>query len=69
MVFFREVRDKMRDGPFLSSSMQRDFMKPLAGRGGGAGQAAPGSYIAKLSVGGKEYMKPVTVLEDRWKNQ
>jgi mannose/cellobiose epimerase-like protein (N-acyl-D-glucosamine 2-epimerase family) len=38
MVFFREVRDKMRDGPFLSSSMQRDFMKPSAGRGfGGAG--------------------------------
>jgi hypothetical protein len=35
------------------------------GRGGGAG-AAPGSYIAKLTVGGKDYLKPVTVLEDRW---
>jgi hypothetical protein len=35
------------------------------GRGGGAG-AAPGSYVAKLAVGGKEYVKPVTVLEDRW---
>jgi photosystem II stability/assembly factor-like uncharacterized protein len=38
------------------------------GRGGGAG-AAPGSYIAKLTVGGKEYVKPVTVLEDRWMNR
>ena len=36
------------------------------GRGGGGAGAAPGSYIAKLSVGGKEYVKPVTVLEDRW---
>ena len=36
------------------------------GRGGGGGGAAPGSYIAKLTVGGKEYTKPVTVLEDRW---
>src|SRR5688572_9561496 len=35
------------------------------GRGGGAG-ATPGTYIAKLTVGGKEYVKPVTVLEDRW---
>ena len=34
------------------------------GRGGGAG-AAPG-YVARLTVGGKEYVKPVTVLEDRW---
>jgi hypothetical protein len=38
------------------------------GRGGGAG-AAPGSYLAKLSVGGKEYVKPVTVLEDRWMSE
>jgi hypothetical protein len=37
------------------------------GRGGGAG-AAPGSYIARLTVAGKEYVKPVTVLEDRWKD-
>lgn len=36
------------------------------GRGGAFGGAAPGSYIAKLSVGGREYVKPVTVLEDRW---
>jgi hypothetical protein len=38
------------------------------GRGGGAA-AAPGSYIAKLKVAGKEYVKPVTVLEDRWMNK
>jgi hypothetical protein len=38
------------------------------GRGGGAG-ASPGSYIARLTVGGKEYSKPVTVLEDRWMNE
>jgi len=25
--------------------------------------------VAKLNVGGKEYVKPVTVLEDRWMNQ
>lgn len=36
------------------------------GRDGGATAAQPGSYIAKLTVGGKEYLKPVTVLEDRW---
>jgi photosystem II stability/assembly factor-like uncharacterized protein len=39
------------------------------GRGGGGGGAAPGSYIARLTVGGKEYSKPVTVLEDRWMNE
>jgi photosystem II stability/assembly factor-like uncharacterized protein len=36
------------------------------GRGGGGGGAQPGSYVAKLSVGGRDYVKPVTVLEDRW---
>jgi hypothetical protein len=36
------------------------------GRGGGAAGAQLGSYIAKLTVGGREYAKPVTVLEDRW---
>ena len=41
MVFFREVRDKMRDGPFLSTSMQRDFMKPAVGGFGGGGRGAP----------------------------
>jgi hypothetical protein len=39
------------------------------GRGGAFGGAQPGSYVAKLSVGGKEYVKPVAVLEDRWKNE
>ncbi|MBL0171949.1 MAG: hypothetical protein IPP90_14755 [Gemmatimonadaceae bacterium] len=36
------------------------------GRGGGGASAAPGSYIVKLSVGGKDYVKPAQVLEDRW---
>jgi mannose/cellobiose epimerase-like protein (N-acyl-D-glucosamine 2-epimerase family) len=43
MVLFREVRDKMRDGPFIGSgSYQRDFMKPVTGGGafgGGGGRA------------------------------
>ena len=39
------------------------------GRGGGAAGAAPGSYIVKLTVGGREYIKPVQVLEDRWMNE
>ncbi|MDA1082284.1 MAG: hypothetical protein O2973_11550 [Gemmatimonadetes bacterium] len=36
------------------------------GRGGGPAGAEPGSYIVKLTVGGREYSKPVQVLEDRW---
>ena len=39
------------------------------GRGGGAASATPGSYVVKLSVGGKEYVKSVQVLEDRWMNE
>lgn len=38
------------------------------GRGGGGAGAAPGSYVAKLTVGGKDYLRPVAVLEDRWMN-
>jgi hypothetical protein len=38
------------------------------GRGGAATSASPGSYIVKLSVGGRDYVKPVQVLEDRWMN-
>lgn len=41
MVLFREVRDKMRDGPFIGSGgYSRDFMKPVTGGGafGGAGR-------------------------------
>ncbi|MEO7363246.1 MAG: hypothetical protein ABI120_23130 [Gemmatimonadaceae bacterium] len=38
------------------------------GRGGAGATAAPGSYIVKLTVGGKEYVKSVQVLEDRWMN-
>jgi len=43
MVFFREMRDKMRDGPFVGSgSYQRDFMQRLPGGmfGGGRPGAA-----------------------------
>jgi hypothetical protein len=36
------------------------------GRGGGGAAATPGSYVAKLTVGGRDYFKPVTVLEDKW---
>jgi hypothetical protein len=39
------------------------------GRGGAGNSATPGSYIVKLSVGGKEYTKSVQVLEDRWMNE
>jgi mannose/cellobiose epimerase-like protein (N-acyl-D-glucosamine 2-epimerase family) len=42
MVFFREVRDRMRDGPFLSVSMRRDFMNPATGGFGGGGRGAVG---------------------------
>lgn len=37
------------------------------GRGGNAANAVePGSYLVKLSVGGKDYTKTVRVLEDVW---
>jgi photosystem II stability/assembly factor-like uncharacterized protein len=48
---------------------------PAAGQAGGLGgggrgaapQAVePGTYVVTLSVGGKTYTKPVTVLQDRW---
>jgi hypothetical protein len=29
----------------------------------------PGSYVVKLTVGGREYTKAVQVLEDRWMNE
>ena len=38
----------------------------VGGRGGGGGGATPGSYVVKLTVNGREYMKPVSVLEDKW---
>jgi mannobiose 2-epimerase len=47
MVLFREVRDKMRDGPFIGSgSFTRDFMQRAPGGlfgGGGRGGTAPGA--------------------------
>jgi hypothetical protein len=36
------------------------------GRGGGGTAAVPGSYVVKLTVNGREYTKPVAVLEDKW---
>ena len=38
------------------------------GRGGGA-SVDPGTYIVTLSVGGKTYTKPLTVLQDIWLNE
>jgi len=48
MVLFREVRDKMRDGPFVGSGRySRDFMQPLAGGPFGGGRAGqPGAAPA-----------------------
>src|SRR5438093_11020644 len=47
MVLFREIRDKVRDGPFIGSgSHSRDFMKPVTGGGafgGGGGRAGAGA--------------------------
>jgi hypothetical protein len=36
------------------------------GRGGAAMGVAPGTYLAKLTVNGRDYTKPVQVLEDKW---
>jgi hypothetical protein len=36
------------------------------GRGGVPPSVEPGTYIVTLSVGGKSFTKPVTVLQDRW---
>ncbi len=38
------------------------------GGGFGGGGVTPGEYTVKLTVGGRDYTKPVTVLEDRWLN-
>jgi mannobiose 2-epimerase len=44
MVLFREIRDKMRDGPFIgSNSYTRDFMKPGASPFGSGRAGAPGA--------------------------
>jgi cellobiose epimerase len=63
MVLFREVRDKMRDGPFIGSgSYVRDFMKAGAspfgggaragasGAGGSAGAAGAGGPMAGMAA-------------------
>jgi photosystem II stability/assembly factor-like uncharacterized protein len=36
------------------------------GRGGAAPTVTPGTYIAKLTVNGRDYTSPVQVLEDKW---
>lgn len=41
----------------------------IGGRGGGGGGAAPGSYVVKLTVNGRDYTKPVSVLEDKWMSE
>jgi len=52
MVLFREVRDKMRDGPFIGSgSYSRDFMQRMAGRGGGRGPT-PGTAPSAVGAPG-----------------
>ena len=52
MVLFREVRDKMRDGPFIGSgSYARDFMKPAASQFGGGRAGAPGTARAGAPTG------------------
>lgn len=54
LVLFREVRDKMRDGPFVGSgSYSRDFMKPAAGGGpfGGGGGRSPTRASGPPSAG------------------
>jgi hypothetical protein len=39
------------------------------GRGGGGSGAVPGNYTVKLTVGGRDYTKPVQVLEDKWAHE
>src|SRR6185437_15812476 len=40
-----------------------------ASRGGNAAPIGAGTYMAKLTVGGKSYTTPVRVLEDLWMNE
>ena len=58
-------------------NLQPDALGGAGGRGGfgggggggrgGAGANTAGTYVVKLLVGGREYTKNLTVLEDRWK--
>jgi hypothetical protein len=54
--------------PAQQDSVRAAFMAAGGGggRGGMGGGVAPGTYVVKLSVGGREYTKTVQVLEDRW---
>jgi hypothetical protein len=40
--------------------------RAAGGRGGAGATVAPGTFVAKLTVGGRDYTKPVTILEDVW---
>jgi photosystem II stability/assembly factor-like uncharacterized protein len=44
----------------------RSCTGPTGGRGGAGSAAAPGSYLVTLTVDGRDYTKPLTVLEDKW---
>ena len=54
MTLFREIRDKMRGGPFIGSgSYSRDFMQPIARGGfGGAGRGQAGNAAVGGGRGG-----------------
>ena len=56
-------------GPAASTAASRAASCTASGgggRGGGGARAAPGSYVVKLTIGGREYTKSVQVLADRW---
>ena len=56
-----------RRPPHSASDTARAEAAPARrGRGGGGVGAGPGSYVVKLTVNGRDYTKPVTVLEDKW---
>jgi mannose/cellobiose epimerase-like protein (N-acyl-D-glucosamine 2-epimerase family) len=66
MVLFREVRDKMRDGPFIGSgSYTRDFMKPVTGGGafggGGGGRGRGGAAPTTAPAGAPTAAAPTPV--------
>jgi hypothetical protein len=49
-----------------STAASRSCTGATGGRGGGGPAAAPGSYVVTLTVNGRDYTKPVAVLEDKW---
>jgi hypothetical protein len=54
-------------GTPAAAARTRTCSTPTNGRGGGGGTGAgPGSYVVTLTVNGREYKKPIAVLEDVW---